>query len=513
MYWAHVWPVHTSEQAVLGRPLVYWRTGSGAVEPKTLSALLLEAGQCVETWQRILSSKTAQSRPTWIGVRSKQGEKGRGRFWELPFHARSCLGVKKITKGNEEELSNDADHRDSSISAEDLASESLFFEKEETQARPSTNDSDNAHHDLKAIHDNARSNTNRNNMLGMHKGIKQLSMENDIDPSLMAASSPRLKSRSSGAPITSENDEDIEIISFLRSVPTFSHLAELQFTDLVHAVTKRKYAKGDIIVKQGDSGENAKEMFMIQSGLVHAFVKDSNPGEGEQGQSSAGSSTLAHGAEPTQGDTGDSVEQKVMMNSNDFDLMSLSPEEEEARAFLRKGQCIQKRTRSSRLGGQSWKERYIWVAPNPERLMWCHGEKINIVDANRHKNFVNITDISAVEPSRNEEAQFKVFLKGKPKSHALIIDVHTPSLDEAGSVAKLRDKWCHLIRIVMRTEERFQQYHMQNNRKAARSSIDTERGDLSVRDKHERSRSQQNLHSTRSFGSFDVGWCSCHSRA
>ena len=66
----------------------------------------------------------------------------------------------------------------------------------------------------------------------------------------------------------------------------FSHLEDQQFTRLVSCVKQTNYTKGTAIVNQGDIG---KEMFMIQSGMVYALVKDQKSNTVEENQESKSS--------------------------------------------------------------------------------------------------------------------------------------------------------------------------------------------------------------------------------
>jgi CRP-like cAMP-binding protein len=379
---------------------------------------------------------------------------------------------------------------------EDLTVGGLFYDKsDETATTPSDSPrsavsgmgaNTNSHEDLKQIHVAAHSNVRRQSTLGMHAR-----MDERHDPSRMAASSQALSAHESGRFSAIDDDNAREILSFLQTVPMFSHLGELQFADLTLAVTKRVYSKGETIVAQGDSGEDALEMFMIQSGSVFASVKDTVPAGRMDAVSSRGigggdtKKTLA-----MQVDIAAGVSKGMKLKKSELKLISLSKsadsfeaslskEEKTARAFLREGQPIQKRTRSSKFGGQSWKDRYLWIHPSPERLMWCHGDEINYGSALSHDNFVKVIDISAVEPIRSEPAQFKVFIKGKPKSHGLIFDVHHESLEAAGKVEAHRDRWCECLRIHMRTETRFQKLQAEAMSASSSSAISAQQAQAS----------------------------------
>jgi CRP-like cAMP-binding protein len=408
---------------------------------------------------------------------------------------------------------------------EDLTAGALFFDKadettttpfggDDSNAAPAVGASTNSHYDLKQIHLAARSNAHRPSTLGMHARMD----ENEHDPSRMAASSLALSKRASGGASSTVPDEEvIGISSFLRTVPMFSHLGELQFRDLVDAMTKRTYAKGDIIVRQGESGEDALEMFMIESGTVFATVKDIQPA-GSKDASSGGGSNGGGGraARSMRVDIGGGVGKSLRLKDSELKLMNLSDfadsfeaslteEEKTARAFLRAGQPVQKRTRSSKFGGQTWKERYLWIHPNPERLMWCHGDKINYGSSLSRNNFASVFDISAVEPVRSEPAQFKVFLKGKPKSHAITFDVHHEKLEAAGKVAAHRDRWCECLRTHLRTETKFQRLQVEAmaDGRSARAVNETKASSEGQSSSSETSDSQDQVQGERSISRFE----------
>ena len=335
----------------------------------------------------------------------------------------------------------------------ELKAGELFFDKDDTGGGQKDN--------LEDIQVAAKENAGRPSSLGMHLSLPKDSLKNHLDSTLMAAESPLLSAQSSSKNLISAESEE-EILSFLHTVPMFSHLGELQFQHLAHSVKIKKYKVGDIIVKQGDSGKDATEMYIIQSGLVYATVKEATSDEGNRG----GGSALRSG---DRGSDAVSGVKAITMKESELQLITLSnyadtfeasltKEEKTARNFLHDGQYVQKRTRSSKFGGQSWKDRYLWIASNPERLMWCHGESANVVDAVKHNNFIKVSEVSAVEAVRAVKSQFKIFQKGKAKSHALMFDVYDERLEQVGEdgVKAHRDRWVASLRTHMQTVARFE---------------------------------------------------------
>ena len=96
--------------------------------------------------------------------------------------------------------------------------------------KSTVDNSDNVHNELKDIHAAAHSNSIRSDKLGMHKGIKHMSLENDYDPSYMAASSSALKRPQSGAPVISERQGQGNFIVSSHSANVFSPQYSLQIS-------------------------------------------------------------------------------------------------------------------------------------------------------------------------------------------------------------------------------------------------------------------------------------------
>jgi putative ABC transport system ATP-binding protein len=57
----------------------------------------------------------------------------------------------------------------------------------------------------------------------------------------------------------------MRIVEFLKTVDIFSHLTAIELTNVAEKMTKRQFIAGDVIIRQGESGE---EFFLISDGTV-----------------------------------------------------------------------------------------------------------------------------------------------------------------------------------------------------------------------------------------------------
>jgi len=70
--------------------------------------------------------------------------------------------------------------------------------------------------------------------------------------------------------------EALVICEFLKSIELFHGLSAVEITHLAERMTKRRYAKGEVVVRQGDPGD---EFFLVGAGRAAAYV--AHPGEAE----------------------------------------------------------------------------------------------------------------------------------------------------------------------------------------------------------------------------------------
>jgi putative ABC transport system ATP-binding protein len=57
----------------------------------------------------------------------------------------------------------------------------------------------------------------------------------------------------------------MRIVEFLKTVDAFSHLTAIELTNVAEKMTKRQFVAGDVVIRQGESGE---EFFLISDGTV-----------------------------------------------------------------------------------------------------------------------------------------------------------------------------------------------------------------------------------------------------
>jgi len=57
----------------------------------------------------------------------------------------------------------------------------------------------------------------------------------------------------------------MRIVEFLKTVDVFSHLTAIELTNVAEKMTKRQFIAGDVVIRQGESGE---EFFLISDGTV-----------------------------------------------------------------------------------------------------------------------------------------------------------------------------------------------------------------------------------------------------
>ena len=79
--------------------------------------------------------------------------------------------------------------------------------------------------------------------------------------------------------------EALVVCEFLKSVELFRGLSAVEITRLAERMTKRRYAKGEEIVRQGDPGD---EFFLVGSGRAAAYVARRDRAESEVARFSAG---------------------------------------------------------------------------------------------------------------------------------------------------------------------------------------------------------------------------------
>jgi putative ABC transport system ATP-binding protein len=57
----------------------------------------------------------------------------------------------------------------------------------------------------------------------------------------------------------------LRIVEFLKTVDIFSHLTPIELTNVAEKITKRQFVAGDVVIRQGESGE---EFYLISDGTV-----------------------------------------------------------------------------------------------------------------------------------------------------------------------------------------------------------------------------------------------------
>ena len=57
----------------------------------------------------------------------------------------------------------------------------------------------------------------------------------------------------------------LRIVEFLKTVDIFSHLTPIELTNVAEKMTKRQFVAGDVVIRQGEEGE---EFFLISDGTV-----------------------------------------------------------------------------------------------------------------------------------------------------------------------------------------------------------------------------------------------------
>jgi len=60
----------------------------------------------------------------------------------------------------------------------------------------------------------------------------------------------------------------VRICEFLKTVDAFSHLTPIELTNVAEKMTKRQFIAGDVVIRQGESGE---EFFLISDGTVEVM--------------------------------------------------------------------------------------------------------------------------------------------------------------------------------------------------------------------------------------------------
>ena len=60
----------------------------------------------------------------------------------------------------------------------------------------------------------------------------------------------------------------LRICEFLKTVDAFQNLTPVQLTDVAEKMTKRRFVKGDVVIRQGEAGE---EFFLISDGTVEVM--------------------------------------------------------------------------------------------------------------------------------------------------------------------------------------------------------------------------------------------------
>jgi len=60
----------------------------------------------------------------------------------------------------------------------------------------------------------------------------------------------------------------LRICEFLKTVDVFQNLTPVQLTDVAEKITKRRFVKGDVVIRQGEAGE---EFFLISDGTVEVM--------------------------------------------------------------------------------------------------------------------------------------------------------------------------------------------------------------------------------------------------
>ena len=66
-------------------------------------------------------------------------------------------------------------------------------------------------------------------------------------------------------------EEEIELIKFLKKTKAFSNLSANELTLVARKLKKQKFKSGDVIIRQGDPGEN---YYMVRSGSVDVKIDD-----------------------------------------------------------------------------------------------------------------------------------------------------------------------------------------------------------------------------------------------
>jgi putative ABC transport system ATP-binding protein len=81
--------------------------------------------------------------------------------------------------------------------------------------------------------------------------------------------------------------EALTVVGFLRSIELFKHLTPAELANVADRMHKRKYAAGDVVIRQGEVGE---EFFLIARGSARVTVD--KPGEPERELATLGTSDV-----------------------------------------------------------------------------------------------------------------------------------------------------------------------------------------------------------------------------